>query len=178
MKVCSLMFSIKKSVNLASICCITCIIAHNLLFSTLDLLQTICNNDLMDVILQLKNQGFRLTKPRIELLKVLVHRPLTVQEIYDLLIRRNIHVDLTSVYRTLELFVSLGAVSIVEFGEDKKRYELSDQDHHHHLVCTKCGLIEDVSLNENELLNKVKIQSKFKIDHHNLEFFGLCQNCQ
>lgn len=139
----------------------------------------ICNNKLMVLINRLKEKGYRVTKARRELLKVLAHYPLTVQEIYNDLIEKKIHIDLTSVYRSLELFVTMGIVREVDLGEDKKRYEMIDKNnHHHHLICNNCKLIEDVVVNEDYLLKTVGANLKFKIDHHNLEFFGLCQNCQ
>ncbi|MEO6509260.1 MAG: Fur family transcriptional regulator [Patescibacteria group bacterium] len=133
----------------------------------------------MDTVDQLKKQGYRLTKPRKELLKVLATYPLTVKEIYESLKNKNIHIDLASVYRSLDLFVKMGVVHIIELGSDKKRYEIVDeQKHHHHLVCNKCGSIEDVAFDEKNLLEELQTKSTFQINHHHLEFFGLCHNCQ
>jgi Fe2+ or Zn2+ uptake regulation protein len=79
----------------------------------------------------------------------------------------------------LELLVRMEVVREVDFNEDKKRYEIIDKNnHHHHLVCNNCKTIEDVVLKENQLLEAITTKSKFKIDSHNLEFYGLCQNCQ
>lgn len=133
----------------------------------------------MELLDRLKQKGYRITKPRLELLKVLDSYPLTVQEIHETLQKKKVRVDLASVYRSLELFVNMGIVHVIDFGEDKKRYEMIDNDnHHHHLLCNSCGTIADITVNENNLLTQVKTKSTFKIDHHHLEFFGLCQNCQ
>lgn len=133
----------------------------------------------MNVLDELKKNGYRLTKPRRELLKVLKEYPLTVQEIYSSLQKRKINMDLTSVYRSLELFVEMGVVHVIQLGEDKKRYELVDsENHHHHLVCNSCGIIENITFNEKNLLKEVTAKSVFKIDHHHMEFFGHCKNCQ
>lgn len=128
----------------------------------------------------LKKNGFRITKPRQEILDVLVAHPVTVQEIYDLLQKRNIKIDLVSIYRSLELFTELHIVQAVELGEGKKRYELLDtHNHHHHIVCNSCGVIQDVSIEkEFEILHHVTTKSQFKIDTHSLEFFGTCAKCQ
>lgn len=127
----------------------------------------------------LKTKGYRLTKPRKELLKVISDYPLSVQEIFNKIKKKHIRVDLTSIYRSLQLFETMGMVRALEMGEDKKRYEMVDVDnHHHHLICTKCKTIEDVHLNENSFLKEMKTTSKFKIDDHHLEFFGLCAHCQ
>jgi Fe2+ or Zn2+ uptake regulation protein len=126
----------------------------------------------MNVLDVLKNHGYRLTKARRELLKVVKGYPMTVQEIYSTLRKKKIDIDLASVYRSLELFVEMGVVHIIQLGEDKKRYELIESDnHHHHLVCNTCGSIEDIALDEKILLKEVNSKSDFAIDHHHLEFF-------
>lgn len=133
----------------------------------------------VDILDQLKHKGYRLTKPRQELLHVLVDYPLTVHEIYSTLQKKNISIDLASVYRSLELFVNMGIVRVIELNDNKKRYELVDiHNHHHHLICTNCKTIEDVNINENNFLKEMQRKSAFKVDHHHLEFFGLCKNCQ
>jgi Fur family ferric uptake transcriptional regulator len=132
-----------------------------------------------DVTKKLKQQGYRLTKPREGIIAVLKDYPHTVQEIFDELKRTGSKLDLASVYRSMELFERMGIVQAIDLGEGKKRYELIDKDHHHHhLVCNACGIIEDVEVEEESILDEVKIKSKFKIEKHSIEFFGVCVNCQ
>ncbi len=133
----------------------------------------------MQILDQLKQQGYRLTKPREEVLKTLSGYPRTVQEIYEVLRKKHQSVDLASVYRTLDLFVDLGVIYSIELGEGKKRYELvNKENHHHHLVCNHCGTIKDIEINEYILNKELKKHTSFKVDHHQLEFFGLCAKCQ
>jgi len=128
---------------------------------------------------KIKRQGFRLTKPRQLLLKTLTYHPLTIQEIATLLHKKKSSVDLVSIYRSLELFIQIGIVNAVEFGDGKKRYELNNPfHHHHHLICRKCGTVKDIELDEKILLTQIKKKTKFKIVQHQLEFFGLCPHCQ
>ncbi len=132
----------------------------------------------MTILEQLKQQRFRLTKPRKEIIKVLAHYPLTAQEVHDSLRKKKIKIDLASVYRTLELFDKMQIIHWTELGGGKKRYELiDDSNHHHHVVCSSCGAIEDVAFPEDAIVKELKNKTKFKIDHHHLEFFGLCPNC-
>lgn len=133
----------------------------------------------MHLAKKLKNKGYRLTRPRTEVLKTLTDYPLSVQEISEVLDKKNIRLDKASIYRTLELLVNMGLVYSIDLGEGKKRYELVDETkHHHHLVCNSCGKIEDIIVEEKKLLTDINKQTQFKIDHHHLEFFGLCINCQ
>jgi len=84
----------------------------------------------------------------------------------------------TTVYREISSFISDGLVREIDFGDGKKRYELVSRGHHHHLICSKCKKVDDIVLDEDPILSKVEKLSKFKIESHSLEFFGLCSNCQ
>ena len=84
---------------------------------------------------QLKRKGYRITSQRQEVINVLATQPVTVQEIFTILQKKNVKIDLASIYRTLELFTTLKLVQVIEFGENKKRYEITDENnHHHHLI--------------------------------------------
>jgi Fur family ferric uptake transcriptional regulator len=106
-------------------------------------------------------------------------KPVSVQDIFNYLKKQKAEIDLTSIYRNLELMNKADLVNIILFGEGKKRYELKNKnEHHHHLFCENCGDVEDIEMQEGGLLKTVAVRSKFLIKKHNLEFFGLCQNCQ
>lgn len=132
----------------------------------------------MTIIQNLKEQGHRITPQRQSILDVMKDHPMTVDEIHSSLTNKD--VDLASVYRTVKLLKQTGLIQEIDFGDGKKRYELLDRtDHHHHIVCNSCGVIEDIIFpNEERLLRHVKNQSQFIVKRHTLEFFGLCQNCQ
>ena len=120
-----------------------------------------------------------MTQARQATLNSLADRPLSAYEIQEHLQAQRTYIDLASVYRSLELFVDLGIVHVIQLGEDRKRYELVDADnHHHHLVCHTCGSIENIALQQEDFLEEVRQASTFKVDHHHLEFFGTCQSCQ
>lgn len=86
-------------------------------------------------------------------------------------------VNKTTVYRQLEKLIKDQIVIEIEFGDGKKRYELKSLDHHHHLICKKCGKLEDVTVDESRIMKDLSSQSKFKIENHSLEFFGICESC-
>jgi Fur family ferric uptake transcriptional regulator len=127
----------------------------------------------------LKLTGVKITTPRKEILKVLSSNPFSAQEVRDLLREKGISIDLVTVYRTLELFTNLELVRRATFEDKIARYELHPgEDHHHHLVCIKCGVVEDVVINENKFVKEIEKQSEFKVERHALEFFGFCKRCQ
>jgi len=133
----------------------------------------------MDTIVRLmKEKGQRLTSQKKNVLRVLHKKPQTVLEILTSVNSKRRVIDKATVYRILTGFVELKVVREINLRDREARYELSDCEHHHHLVCENCGKIEDVELCEDKLLKDVEKHSSFKIKSHSLEFFGTCKKCQ
>jgi len=130
------------------------------------------------LIRTLRENGFRLTKPRQQILTILTTTPLSVAEVMELLRNKHIYIDKVTVYRALGCFTKLGIVGKTQFGDNIAKFEMiKDSHHHHHAVCTECGAVEDIPLNETSLINNVKKLTSFHIQSHVLEFFGLCTKC-
>jgi len=126
----------------------------------------------------IKRNGHRFTFQKKEIYCVLKHKPQTVAEIYLAVNSKKKIMDKTTVYRILASFLTIGIVNKVQLNEKEVRFELKNSKHHHHLVCMKCGRIEDIQLSEEMLLREVKKKSDFNIMSHSLEFFGICNHCQ
>ncbi len=135
-----------------------------------------------DLLKNLKLQGFKSTKIRSSLIDILnkYPTPLSVPQILDLFKKKGLHPNKTTLYREIAFLKDLGLVDELELQEREKRYELKQQDHHHHLVCVKCKSIQDIPMSENLHLENEDLFKKlqFKPLSHSLEFFGLCKNCQ
>lgn len=105
------------------------------------------------------------------------YSPVDVERIIKFLRAKGLNTNKVTVYRTLNFLYDKGYVEKLEFGEGKFRYELK-KNHHHHLICSKCGKIEDV---RGEFLEKIEREiykdKGFKVKNHYLEFFGLCSDC-
>lgn len=126
----------------------------------------------------LKKHHVSLTKPRKHIYEVLGRsEPLTMQELIAALPQ----IDKTTVYRTIELFETLGIVQRLQIGW-KYKLELSNayQDHHHHITCVSCG--QTVALPENDVIEEQLLtlarQAGFTPQDHQLEVRGLCPACQ
>ena len=127
----------------------------------------------------LKQNSYRFTKQRQKIFSALTSYPQTVEEIVTAIKKKRIVVDRVTVYRTLNCFVNLGLVSKIQFKDKTAKYELLlAVKHHHHLVCDKCGSVEDIPLDDSILLKRVHKQTDFRVKSHSLEFFGFCANCQ
>lgn len=131
--------------------------------------------------IKLQDIGMRPTKLRQAILKVLssTPEPLSVPDILIKLKSGKLNPNKTSLYRAFETMKKEGFINEIMLGENKKRYELADKSHHHHIVCESCGSIEDIEMEKDLDLFEKKIEKtkNFKIASHSLEFFGLCQKC-
>ncbi|WP_369017996.1 transcriptional repressor [Thermatribacter velox] len=114
-------------------------------------------------------------------------RHLSAEEVYEQLRRKNKKVGIATVYRNLDLLSRMGILRRVNFGDGREHYELvqPSETHHHHLVCVNCGRVIDYSElmdEEREFLDRLEkeLEKKhnFRIQSHQVYFYGLCKNCQ
>jgi len=82
----------------------------------------------------------------------------------------------------MQMFDEVGLVYKHNFDDGRSRYELNhhNEDHqHHHLICVGCNSVIEV---EEDLLEQLEtgIEEKynFKINNHNVKFFGYCEKCR
>lgn len=125
--------------------------------------------------------GQRSTRQRTAVIEVL--RDIDVfssaKDIHQELVAREARVGLTTVYRTLQSLAEINAVDVLHMtgGETLYRHCESD-DHHHHLVCKKCGTTVEIAGAEVEAwAEKVAKENGFQLVGHTAEVFGLCTNC-
>ncbi len=136
------------------------------------------------IIRRLQIQGERVTLVRRALLEILsaASSPFSAEELQTRLAARRIKINKTTAYRQLENLVRLAVLDEVRLGDRVVRYELAsaEDSHHHHLICTACGKIEDVELpgDVSRYEKEIKRRKKFTVLRHSLEFFGLCKKCQ
>ena len=127
----------------------------------------------------LKNSNIKSTAPRIAVLEAFLSnkKPVAAQEIYNRIKKHQI--DLVTVYRTITSFEKAGIIKRIDVRKDSIFYELNGT-HHHHIVCTRCGDMEDFEQCEMDtLVKKIIHKSKIfsSINEHNFELFGLCNSC-
>lgn len=124
----------------------------------------------------LRTAGLRVTPQRLALLNALrkAHTPQTAEELHA-----RADADLVTVYRNLQALVAAGIASEVRFKDSSVRYELS-HGHHHHIVCTGCGTVEELDSCDNSPLESQALRASehfSRIEEHALEFFGTCVTC-
>jgi Fur family transcriptional regulator, ferric uptake regulator len=88
-------------------------------------------------------------------------------------------VGLATVYRNLQTLVEAGEVDVLHTGMGEAMYRLCEaDDHHHHLVCRRCGLsVEIVADDVEEWADGMGRRHGFADVTHTVEIFGLCERC-
>jgi Fe2+ or Zn2+ uptake regulation protein len=92
----------------------------------------------------------------------------------------------STLYRNLLVLEDATAVVRVVTNAESGCYELAEHlmGHHHHMVCSKCGVVRDVVVPEglehelDKALEKVARREGFSIDRHQLDLIGRCKNCK
>jgi len=129
----------------------------------------------------LRELGYRLTPQRIMILEAVeqVDGHISAEDIYTRVRGQYPYMNISTVYRTLELLERLGLVIKTDFGEGRVRYHPADKGHHHHLVCQKCGTIIDIDESTLARLQDVLFaRYSFSASLRHVAIFGLCENCR
>ena len=131
---------------------------------------------------ELRDAGLKVTLPRVKILQILegsATKHLSAEDVYKALIMANEDVGLATVYRVLTQFESAGLVTRHHFEGGHSVFEMTAVDHHDHIVCNHCGLVEEffdeLIENQQEL---VAAKPGFKITAHSMYLYGVCKNCQ
>jgi len=103
---------------------------------------------------------------------------LSAQDLYARLRRKGSNVGLATVYRTLRLLAEEGAVDVLRDDPVQARFRLCSITHHHHLVCERCGRVEEIpECDIAPWATKVAKQRGFQLRAHRAEIVGLCPEC-
>ena len=133
----------------------------------------------------LSENNISVTLPRLIIIEEMLAfgKPITI----ELLIKKvGNKVATSTLYRVLKDFKNKGILEEFTTPENDTVVELSlnEHDHHHHVFCSKCGEVEDITLSEDiekqlgvEILN-IQASSEYRIKEHTLDLIGLCSSCK
>jgi Fe2+ or Zn2+ uptake regulation protein len=137
----------------------------------------------IEIAARLKRDAQRYTRNRRALVEILrrANQPLAIPDI----LRAKRGLPQSSVYRNLTVLERSHVVRRVITGEDFAHFELAEDltEHHHHLVCSGCGAVEDVRIpprlerSMEQALDTVAAGTGFTTVSHRLDLLGTCRNC-
>jgi Fur family ferric uptake transcriptional regulator len=128
----------------------------------------------------LAKHQLKLTRQREEILNVFLKMEhVTAEQIYRMLGKRDPHIGLATIYRTLKLLCDAGLAQERHFGAQTQFDNVSHKGHHDHLICTSCGkIVEFENCDIERLQEEVAQRNGFLIQTHKLELYGLCSKCR
>lgn len=131
----------------------------------------------------LRNAGLKVTLPRVKILQILENqatdRHLTAEQVYKILLSEDEEIGLATVYRVLTQFEAAGLVTRHHFEGGNSVFELSDGDHHDHILCIKCGKVDEFTDNVIEARQKdIAQRLGYELTAHGLYLYGYCPKCR
>jgi Fur family ferric uptake transcriptional regulator len=132
----------------------------------------------------IRNAGLKVTLPRIKILEMLENRTdeerhLTAEDVYKSLLGEGEEIGLATVYRVLTQFEAAGLVKRHHFEGGNSVFELNRGSHHDHIVCVKCGRVEEFSDETIEQRQQeIARQKQFTLTDHALCLYGICADCE
>ena len=130
----------------------------------------------------LKKAGLKATLPRIKILHILEQskaRHLSAEDVYKALLDSGEDVGLATVYRVLTQFETAGLVSRHHFESGHSVFEVNEGKHHDHMLCVKCGRIEEfVDEVIEERQRAIAKKAGYAMTDHALYIYGICSQCQ
>ena len=130
----------------------------------------------------LKNAGLKITTPRLRILEILERaqpRHVSAEDIYRALSEAGEEIGIATVYRVLTQFEEAGLVARHNFEEGFAVFEINQGEHHDHLVCIKCGKVEEFVDEVIEARQKaIAEKHSFNMTDHVLHIYGVCSACK
>jgi len=129
----------------------------------------------------LRKSGQRLTPQRMMVLSALAEQDghVSAETILELVKPEYPYINLSTVYRTLDMLVELGLVAETDLGSGVRQFEILGTHPHHHLICQRCGGTVEI---DDETLQPLRerLQTLYgfepRMDH--FAIFGVCQHCR
>lgn len=101
----------------------------------------------------------------------------SAQQLHRMLRDAGVRAGLTTVYRQLNQLAEDGEAHIVTLHGEQLFRDCSETSHHHHLICERCGRAVNVAPPIGDWLDRTAQQHGFRVSHHQVEVFGLCESC-
>jgi Fur family ferric uptake transcriptional regulator len=134
-------------------------------------------SDLEKISLTLEARGYRITPSR----RAVIAATLAQSGHFtaDDLVTRCRGAGRATVFRTLRLLAELGVVCRVIMEDGSMRYLVSQRGHHHHMVCSACGKVQDLDAGALEdLIRELSAAAGYEVEGHWLELYGRCSGCR
>jgi Fur family ferric uptake transcriptional regulator len=131
----------------------------------------------------LKEKGLKSTAQRDDIARVFfaTTRHMSIDDLYQEVRKVNPRVGYATVYRTIKLLKDCELAEERHFADGHTRYENaeSEEEHHDHLICDRCGRIVEFNDERLEVLQEeIAAGLGFVLARHRMELYGICRECR
>ncbi len=131
---------------------------------------------------KLKSAGLKITFPRIKILEMLgTHsdQHYTAEGLYKLLLQQGEEIGVATIYRVLTQCEHAGLVTRLQCDDGPAMFELSQDNHHDHFICTRCGQVDEFHDDIIEARQQtIAAKAGYEIAGHSMILYGICAACQ
>ena len=131
---------------------------------------------------ELRKAGLKVTLPRVKILDILEttsSRHQSAEDVYKALLETGEDIGLATVYRVLTQFEAAGLVNRHHFEGGHSVFELNEGSHHDHILCVKCGKVDEFIDDTIEKRQKaIAADLGYELTDHCLYMYGICKDCQ
>lgn len=133
----------------------------------------------MDTQSVLRRHDIKITKPRVLIYEILLREQSGVDAdyIFRKCEERGVFVNLSTVYRTLDLFEAKGMLDKYDLGEKKYNYSVVRHEHSHQVECKLCHKVLDLDCPMRQIEEMLAREAGFYLTDHHLELKGICKEC-
>jgi len=129
----------------------------------------------------LRRAGHKVTPQRMLILRAIRHAKghISAAQITEQVREAYPFVDVSTVYRTLDVLRRMRMVTMTDMGGADAVFEWAPEEPHHHLICSSCGHISQVEHHYfDSLATQLEADYGFAPDLHHFAIFGLCRECR
>ena len=130
---------------------------------------------------RLRDRGYRLTPQRMMVVEAIEASDdhISAEQIRAKAQLKYPYINMSTVYRTLELLTEQGLVTETDLGGGRLLYHPAGKASHHHLVCRRCGKVKDIDVSFFQpLKEELRAKYGFDADLEHIGIFGTCDNCE
>jgi len=134
----------------------------------------------MDIISYLKENNIRITKARKSILGIILSSSAAINAnlIYELLEKDDIKIDLSTIYRTLDLLESKKILNKFDLGNNMYNYTISNNSHKHIIECDMCHKRMVIDCPIPQIEEQIKAKTGITLTESHVYLKGICRECK
>jgi len=142
------------------------------------LINIVYNSNMNNYTDILRQHNLKATPQRLAITDALYrYGHVNIESLYQMMIKKFNSISQATIYKNINLMLENCFIQEVKIPHAKSVYELTKETHSH-IVCDKCGKINDITIDLNNIIKDTSQINNFKINKTDVVFSGICKDCQ